>query len=95
MRAPSPFEATRRRPLINLPDPEAGVDVHAISSYPTGKGSSGTDIGSPFPYACPECGGPLVQVRRRVADRLLSLLIPVRRFRCSILSCGYEGNLRV
>jgi hypothetical protein len=36
-------------------------------------------------------------VRRRLIDRLVSLLTPVRRYRCHAKGwgCGWEGNLRV
>ena len=39
---------------------------------------------------CPKCSDQLVRVRRRAIDRLLSLAVPVRRFRCSAPNCGYE-----
>ena len=39
--------------------------------------------------ACPDCGGDLVRVHRCAIDRLLSVLVPVRRFRCA--DCVWEG----
>jgi hypothetical protein len=33
-------------------------------------------------------------VRRRFIDRLLSLILPVHRYRCNSLGCHWEGNLR-
>ena len=39
---------------------------------------------------CPKCSDELVRVRRRAIDRLLSLAVPVHRFRCSAPNCGYE-----
>ena len=42
--------------------------------------------------ACPSCGGPTRRTRRRVADRLLSLARPVRRYRCESPSCGWHAN---
>jgi hypothetical protein len=41
---------------------------------------------------CPLCKGPLIRVRRRFVDRLMSLVRPVSRYRCSI-GCDWEGNL--
>jgi len=43
---------------------------------------------------CPRCGGKLIRVRRRFADRLLSLVRPVRRYRCRRADCLWEGTLR-
>jgi hypothetical protein len=42
---------------------------------------------------CPCCGGPLVRIARRPADRLLSLFRPVNRYQCVVLECGWQGNL--
>lgn len=36
---------------------------------------------------CPRCGGPLVRIRRRWPDKLLSVLYPVKRYRCDAGSC--------
>lgn len=44
--------------------------------------------------ACPECGGRLMRVRRRATDRLLSLMVPVHRYRCTGFGCQWEGVLR-
>lgn len=41
---------------------------------------------------CSRCGGGLIRVHRRMVDRLWSVLVPVRRFRCSRMHCGREGN---
>ena len=38
---------------------------------------------------CPNCGGDLLRIRRYPIDRLLSLFVPVRRFRCR--DCLWEG----
>jgi hypothetical protein len=43
---------------------------------------------------CPRCGGELHRIHRRWRDRLVSLYVPVRRFRCSERNCGWSG-LRV
>jgi hypothetical protein len=39
---------------------------------------------------CPKCSGELIRVRRRVVDRLLSVAVPVYRFRCNVPFCGNE-----
>jgi transposase-like protein len=41
---------------------------------------------------CPHCGRATYRVRRRQIDKLLSLFVPLRRFRCG--HCGWEGNRR-
>jgi hypothetical protein len=94
MRARPNSRQTALRPVINLP-PETYVEADAVSSYSTGMFSSDADISDPVGYRCPNCGGELVRIRRRVIDRLLSAFVPVRRFRCSMLECGHEGNLRI
>jgi hypothetical protein len=46
-------------------------------------------------YACPRCGkGGLLRIRRRFIDRILSLFVRQRRFRCTHSGCQWEGNLR-
>ena len=68
------------REIMHEPHPNApGVTMHAELSDPN---------------ACPECGGELFRVDRRFIDRLLSLFIPVQRFRCTNPRCGYELNVR-
>jgi hypothetical protein len=42
--------------------------------------------------SCPHCGGTLTRVRRRPADRLLSLLVPVGRLHCDWATCQWEGT---
>lgn len=43
---------------------------------------------------CPDCNGFVYRVQRRFIDRLISLIFPVQRYRCSSLGCHWEGNLR-
>lgn len=43
---------------------------------------------------CPRCRGNTYRIKRRWQDLLLSLLIPVQRYRCSSSHCGWVGNLR-
>lgn len=43
---------------------------------------------------CPVCGGDLHRSRRNRLDRLVSLLLPVRPYRCRNRECNWKG-LRV
>ncbi len=43
---------------------------------------------------CPLCGSSVERVHRRFLDRLLSLVRPIRRYRCKGFHCNWEGNLR-
>ena len=43
--------------------------------------------------SCPKCGGDFVRVHRRIRDHLQSVIVPVRRYRCSSLECQYEANV--
>lgn len=44
--------------------------------------------------ACPGCGNVrLRRVRRRAVDRLLSMVRPVFRFRCTRPDCEWAGNV--
>jgi hypothetical protein len=40
---------------------------------------------------CPRCEGDLYRVHRHRRDRLVSLVVPVRRYRCSKPECGWCG----
>jgi len=42
---------------------------------------------------CPRCKGSVVRVRRRLIDRLISLVSPRRRYRCLTMGCGWQGTL--
>ena len=44
-------------------------------------------------HRCRQCGSKLIRVQRTPADRLHSLLAPVRRFRCRGVECGLEVTL--
>jgi len=41
--------------------------------------------------ACPLCGGKLRRIHRHWQDHLLSLLLPVGRYRCRNSECRWEG----
>lgn len=44
---------------------------------------------------CPHCNSrdSVYRVKRRLIDRALSLFVPVQRYSCDALGCGWEGNL--
>lgn len=56
-----------------------------------GPGAIGPELGRPM---CPRCLGGLNRVPRGTLDRLISLVVPVRRYRCRALACAWEGALR-
>ncbi len=43
---------------------------------------------------CPRCSGSVYRVPRRFVDLLLSIFVPVRRYRCGSMGCSWEGDLR-
>lgn len=43
---------------------------------------------------CPQCKGDIHRVHRRAVDRLISVFVPVRRYRCANGQCRWYG-LRV
>ena len=43
--------------------------------------------------SCPDCTARLVRIARRPVDRLQSLFVPVKRYRCRTFMCSWEGNL--
>lgn len=55
---------------------------------------------SPTPRAvsygpnCPRCDSSTNRIPRRFIDLLLSIFIPLRRYRCRAMRCNWEGNLR-
>lgn len=61
----------------------------ALSTGPASHASVATE------RTCSLCGEELIRIRRRAIDRLLSLFVPVQRYRCPRFSCQWEGNLRV
>ncbi len=42
---------------------------------------------------CPCCQGKLLRERRRIVDRLRSLIRPVKRYRCENFACQWVGNM--
>ena len=49
----------------------------------------------PYDLRCPQCSFELIRVQRRFVDSLVSVFMPVRRFRCTSLACGFECNQRI
>jgi hypothetical protein len=43
---------------------------------------------------CPHCGSGLHRIHRRSRDRLINLIVPVRRYQCQNRDCHWKG-LRV
>lgn len=44
-------------------------------------------------YPCPRCGSRLFRMHRRLSDRLLSTIAPVRRYSCTNIECEYECTI--
>lgn len=42
-------------------------------------------------FTCPHCKGSLSRVRRRLGDRIVSVLVPVVRLHCDVATCQWEG----
>ena len=58
-------------------------------SPPLALSSSDRPSGRRARQACPQCGHTLYRVHRRPLDRLASLFVPLRRYRCD--ECGWSG----
>lgn len=43
---------------------------------------------------CPHCQGYIYRVPRRLRDIWFSAFVPLRRYACRSMQCGWEGNLR-
>ena len=46
------------------------------------------------PPACPRCDGSTDRIPRRTLDFMISVVVPVRRYRCLSIGCNWEGSLR-
>ena len=42
---------------------------------------------------CPVCDGYATRTRRRVIDRIVSVFMPVTRYRCHNDHCRWQGNI--
>lgn len=64
--------------------------VGVYASVPVTRHADGSDA-----HTCPLCGQHgLIRIRRRFIDRILSLFVRQRRFRCTQPGCQWRGNLR-
>lgn len=45
----------------------------------------------PTRLKCPRCDGGLYRIHRTGIDRLISLYVPIRRYRCRADGCGWSG----
>jgi hypothetical protein len=79
-----------KSPRVVLPSTDFAP--HAQSGTRNAPGDASADIRNRREGRCPECGGGLIRVRRRLVDRLQGAFIPVKRFRCPGMRCGYVGN---
>lgn len=41
---------------------------------------------------CPRCQGPIQRIHRTRLDRIISLYVPVRRYRCADRECRWQGR---
>lgn len=46
-------------------------------------------------HKCPKCSAEIYRVPRRLFDRVLSVLVPMHRYKCSLPYCDWEGNVSV
>jgi hypothetical protein len=56
-------------------------------------GSSG-HVFSVASERCPACGDIVSRIPRRPIDRILSVFVSMRRYRCPNVLCVWEGNVR-
>jgi hypothetical protein len=79
-----------------MPQHPHGSDAVRNALYAADRVSSDVAGQSSRPCVCPQCNAPLDRVQRRIVDRLVSWISPVRRYRCRMKgwSCDWEGNLR-
>jgi hypothetical protein len=40
---------------------------------------------------CPRCNGSITRTHRHSLDHLISILVPIRRYKCNDQSCGWRG----
>jgi hypothetical protein len=44
---------------------------------------------------CPQCKSRAFRISRRFIDRVISVILPVRRYQCESTKCRWEGNLPI
>jgi len=75
---------------VSYPDDVTERSLSSFRQYP--KAICVIELDS---YWCPLCGQHgLIRIRRRLIDRILSLFVRQRRFRCTQPGCQWQGNLR-
>jgi len=75
---------------VSYPDDVNERSLSSFRQYPKAAGVIQLDS-----YWCPLCGQHgLIRIRRRLIDRILSLFVRQRRFRCTQPGCQWQGNLR-
>ena len=66
----------------------------AALSLPGSHAPSGTELAHPQHARCRQCGDEkLIRIRRRFVDRLISVVYPLKRYRCTAAGCDWEGAL--
>jgi hypothetical protein len=68
-----------------------------LSTRPAKRQAVSASRGQTFSVAscrCPDCGDIVRRIPRRPFDRLLSVFVSLRRYRCPNILCVWEGNLR-
>lgn len=45
-------------------------------------------------WICPACASYATRIHRRLIDRVISLIIPVHRYRCHNYQCQWQGNVK-
>ena len=53
-----------------------------------------SQISSQGKLSCPQCKSSVFHISRRILDRLISFVTPLRRYRCISMKCNWEGTLR-
>ena len=54
----------------------------------------GSKAQRPSAPACPHCKGNTDRIPRSTLDFMVSVVVPVRRYRCLSIGCNWEGSLR-
>jgi hypothetical protein len=68
--------------------------TNAAGLMPSGSAAPCYDGATAPDVVCPCCRGNLIRIWRRPSDRLLSMFIPLHRYRCDAHDCRWEGNIR-
>jgi hypothetical protein len=93
---PFPIDTENMAQGKPMPQHRHGPDAVRNAFYAADSFSPDVAGHSSGEHVCPQCNAPLDRVQRRIVDRLVSWISPVRRYRCRMKgwSCDWEGNLR-